>query len=93
VPNASSAPIRIGIEKRPSRSEVSSPTVPVRWVTRPWASVLGENASWVAACRTRARVEARTWGCPLRAFDAVATDTPASRATSRRVARSKTWTS
>jgi hypothetical protein len=70
---------------RPSRSLVSSPTVPVRPASSPRASVFGENDSCSAASSTRWRVSVRTWSRPLSALDAVATDTPASFATSASV--------
>ena len=74
------------MENRPSRSEVSSPTVPLRWAMRPLASALGEKASCSAACTTRTRVASPTSLRPFSALEAVDTDTPASRATSLRVA-------
>ncbi len=85
APKASSAPMRMGITNRPWRSLVSRPTVPVRPPSRPCARVFGTKDSCSAASTTRARVRAATSLRPLRAFDAVATETPASLATSVRV--------
>ena len=81
-PNASSAPMSVGIENRPSRSCVTSPTVPERPDSRLRARPLGENESCSAAASTLVRVSARTCARPFRALDAVAIDTPARRATS-----------
>ncbi|MNW53026.1 hypothetical protein D3C74_305670 [compost metagenome] len=78
--------------KRPSRSLVSRPTVPVRPASSPRASALGWNDKRSAASMTRVLVSALTWSRPLSALEAVATETPASRATSvsvtERLARS-----
>ena len=68
--------------KRPSRSLVSSPTVPVRPASSPRAIAFGVNDSASAASVTRARVAGATSPRPLSALDAVAIDTPARRATS-----------
>ena len=68
--------------KRPPSSSVSSPIVRVRPEISPRASALGWNDSFSAAASTRSRVAGATSSRPLSAFDAVATDTPASRATS-----------
>ena len=70
---------------RPSRSLVSRPTVPVRPASSPRASGFGLNESRSAASTTRCRVVSLTWSRPLSAFEAVATETPARRATSERV--------
>lgn len=86
APKASSAPIRMGMENRPSRSLVMSPTVPVRPAKSPCASVFGEKWSCSAARWTRWRVSSRTCSRPLSAFEAVAIETPASAAMSLRVA-------
>ncbi len=71
--------------KRPSRSLVKSPTVRVRPSRRPRAIGLGVKARRCAEASTRSRVASATSPRPLRAFDAVAMETPASRATSPRV--------
>jgi hypothetical protein len=60
--------------------------VPVRPATRLWACWFGEKESSAAASTTRWRVAAATWSRPLSAFEAVAIETPASSATSLRVA-------
>ena len=53
APKASSAPIRIGMTNRPSRSLVSRPTVPVRPATRLCACWFGEKEIFAAASMTR----------------------------------------
>ena len=70
---------------RPSRSLVSSPTVPVRPTSRLRASWFGVNPTWSAASCTRFRVDADTSPRPLIALDAVDSETPAILATSLRV--------
>ncbi len=65
---------------------MSSPTVPVWPASIAWASVFGVNEIRSAASTTRRRVSGCTWSRPLSALEAVATETPASWATSRRVA-------
>lgn len=72
--------------KRPSRSPVSSPTVRVGPACRLRATGLGRKDNCSAASMTRCRVSSRTWLRPLSALEAVAGETPASRATSLRVA-------
>src|SRR6218665_1851260 len=88
VPNAFSAPMRMGIMNRPSRSPLRIPTLPERSAERPFAMGLGLKSSSAAAARMRCLVAGATSKRPLSAFDAVAIDTSARRATSlRAVAR------
>ena len=61
------------------------PMVPVRAELRALAKKFGVNERAAAASSTLSRVLAATWARPFRAFDAVATETPATRATSARV--------
>src|SRR5690606_26041544 len=82
APNASSAPIRIGSMKRPSRSLVRRPTVPVRPARSPRAIAFGVKDNSSAMESTRARVDSATSPLPFSAFEAVAIDTPARAATS-----------
>jgi hypothetical protein len=63
-------------------SSVSSPTVRVLPEIRLRASTLGWKDNSSAACRTRCRVAGATSSRSLSALDAVATETPASLATS-----------
>ena len=87
VPSASSAPSITGMLNRPKLSVVISPTVNERPASRACASVFGAKPSRSAARMTRSIVSARSLPCPLSAFDAVPTDTPADSATSLMVAR------
>jgi hypothetical protein len=59
----------------------------VRWVRSERASGDGSKPSSSAAERTAARVSSVNWPSPFSARDAVESETPASRATSARVAR------
>ncbi len=72
---------------RPKLSVVISPTVNERPASSACASVFGAKPSRSAARMTRSIVSARSLPCPLSAFDAVPTDTPADSATSLMVAR------
>ena len=87
VPSASSAPSMTGMLNRPKLSVVISPTVNERPASSACASVFGAKPSRSAARMTRSIVSARSLPCPLSAFDAVPTDTPADSATSLMVAR------
>jgi hypothetical protein len=87
IPRASSAPSMTGMLNRPKLSVVISPTVNERPPSSAWASVLGAKPRRSAARMTRSIVSARSFPCPLSAFDAVPTDTPANSATSLIVAR------
>src|ERR1041385_321116 len=87
APSASSMPCMTGMLNRPKLSLVSRPTVNVRPRIRLRARWLGRKPSCWAAAWTRSRVSSRSWPRPLSAFDAVPTDTPASRATSWMVTR------
>ena len=70
---------------RPKLSVVISPTVNERPASSAWASGFGAKPSRCAAWATRSLVSSRSLPWPLRAFEAVLTDTPAAAARSELV--------
>src|SRR5690606_37607012 len=81
-----SMPRMISEKNSPKRSGRMTPTVSVLRRVRLRAPLCGTKLSFLTAAITAARVGAVTLPSPLIARDAVATDTPASRATSLSVA-------